>query len=240
MQKDCPICRKPFRPYPVGEKNGYIFSSCRACGSVITSPEITRDVLDRIFAEINPEVTHAANPDNVIESMRRALSRIIPPALVGRRFLDVAAEQGYAVMAARKLGMQAHGIDSHDFFVRFAQKTYGAPLFTHASAQDYAAAGHQADFILCRQAFCIQTDPDAFTAALARMIAPGGKLYIEEPDGNSFWLPRNLARWQFASPPLNFLYVSFDGMKAMLKRHGLRIDRKYVTFTPAMRLMVSK
>lgn len=240
MQNDCPICHKPFRPYPVGEKNGYLFSSCRACGSVTTSPEVTRDVLDRIFAEIKPEVSHVANPDGAIEGMRRALSKIIPPALTGKRFLDVAAEQGYAVMAARRLGMKAHGIDSHDFFTRFAQANYGAENFTHATVQDFAASGQQADFILCRQAFCIQTDPDGFTAALARLLAPGGKLYIEEPDGNSFWLPKSLSRWQFASPPLNFLYASFDGMKTMLKRHGLRIDRKYVTFAPAMRLMISK
>lgn len=233
----CRICHQPFLGYPMGEKNGYKFSACRACGSVLTEPWPAQEDIDRFFGDIQPEIVHRANPQNEILHAAKTIKKIMP-ASSKKRFLDITCRQGYAVMAAKELGFQARGIDSHDFFVSFAKDKYDANLFEHASVRDYAARNEQADFIFSDESFCEQPDPDGYTAALSKILAPKGILYIREPDGNHFRLPRDFPRWGFADPPLNFSYISKKGMESLLSRHGLKIQKSFFTWDPFMKLIV--
>lgn len=237
----CHICKKSMKAFPMGEKNGFSFSACQACGSVMVMPWITQQQREQVLGEIQPEATHVPNPEAEIAFYKKRLQKATGSISgTGRRFLDVGCRQGYAVMAAKETGYQAKGLDQHDFFIRFAQDKYGNELFESATAQNYADSKQQAEVIFALECFSEQTDPDAFTAALAKILAPGGLLYIEEPDGNSFHLPRSFENWSFAEPPFNFVYPSKKGLTALLKRHGLKITRSFFSWSPMMKLIVTK
>lgn len=236
-EQKCRICQQPFQPYPMGEKNGCMLMACRSCGSVMTDPYITQEELDIYFADIDPQITHAPDPAREIIDMKDRIVKITPE-LKGKRFLDAGCRQGYAVKAAHLQGMKPFGIDSHDFFIRFAQEKYPPDLFKHTTVQDYAATDPEKyDIGFALECFCEQTDPEGFVAGLSRLIKQGGLLYIEEVDGNSFNLPRNFANWSYVDPPLNFLYISKQGMEAILGRHGFRIQKMFFTWRPLMRLI---
>ena len=144
-------------------------------------------------------------------------------------------------MAARNLGMEPLGISSHDFFVKFAQEVYAPDLFKHISLQDYAASDPpKADFILAQETFSEQPDIEGYMAALSRVLAPNGVIYIEEADGNSFNLPKRFAEWAYVEPPLNFVYYSKKGLTAALNRHGLAVQKMFFTWKPMMRMVVGK
>jgi len=236
-QTICRICLKPFAGFPLGEKNGYTFEACKACGSVTTHPWPTQADIDKFFGDIQPEIVHAPNPQGRINRIKKLLQKLTPNH-AGRRFLDVCTRQGYAVLAAKELGFQAHGIDSHDFCISFAKDKYDPHLFEHISVQDYAAKGGQAEFIYVTEGFCEQTDPEGYAAALAKILAPGGMIYLEEPDGNHIRLPASFPRWAFADPPLNFSYISKKGMYILLARHGLKVQKKFFAWEPFMRLII--
>lgn len=236
-QTVCRICRKPFVPFPMGEKNGYTLEACKACGSVTTTPWPTQADIDKFFGDIQPEVVHEPDHQGRINRIKQLLKKLVPnPA--GRRFLDVSARQGYAVIAAKDLGFQAHGIDSHDFCVAFAKDKYDPHLFEYTTVQAYAAKGGQAEFLYVTEGFCEQTDPESYAAALAQILAPNGIMYLEEPDGNHIRLPANFPRWGFVDPPLNFSYISKKGMLILLARHGLKLQKKFFAWNPFMRLIV--
>jgi len=237
--KDCRICRLPFHGYPMGEKNGYQLTACKSCGSVMADPWLTPEELDKFFGDIQPEIVHLANPEARIAELKKLLRKSAGDA-AGRRFLDISCRQGYAVIAARELGFQARGIDPHAFFIDFAKDKYDARLFEHVSVPDYAARNEQADVIFSIESFCEQVDPEGYMAALSKIIAPGGVLYLQEPDGNSIHLPKNFSGWAFVDPPLNFSYFSEKGMTALLTRHGFKIRKKFFTWGPFMRLLAVK
>ena len=176
------------------------------------------------------------NPQAEISQIRKRLEKITRDH-AGRRFLDASCRQGYGVLAAKELGFQAHGIDPHDFFIAFAKDKYDPHLFEQATVQDYAAKGGQADIIYVVEGFCEQPDPDGYMTALSKILAPGGKLYLQEPDGNHLRLPMNFANWSFADPPLNFSYISKKGMEILLHRHGLKVEKSFFTWAPFMRLI---
>ncbi len=236
-QKICRICLKPFIEHPMGEKNGYKFTACKACGSIETAPWPTQETLDKFFGDIQPEAVHLPNPKNEIKHVKTILGKITRD-FTGKRFLDAGCHQGYGVIAAKELGFQAHGIDAHDFFIAFAKDKYDPHLFEQATVQDYAAKGGQADIIYINEGFSEQIDPEGYTAALAKILSPKGKIYLHEPDGNHPRLPVNFGGWSFVDPPINFSYLSKKGMTALLWRHGLKIEKSFFTWSPFMRLVV--
>lgn len=236
-EQKCRICQQTFDPYPMGEKNGCVLLACKSCGSVMTDPYITKDELDAYFAGIDPTITHVPDPAREIIDMKNRIVKISQD-LQGKRFLDVSCRQGYAVKAAKLQGMTPFGIDSHEFFIKFAQEKYPPDYFKHSTVQDYAASDPEKfDIGFCIESFCEQPDPEGFVAGLARLIKPGGQLYIEEVDGNSFNLPRNFSNWAYVDPPINFLYISKKGMQAILGRHGFQIQKMFFTWRPVMKLI---
>ena len=236
----CRICANPFYPFPVGEKEGYQFISCKACGSVFCEPWPTPSAIEQFYADIQPEIVHIIHPDNKIRFIAKRIAKIIPGELAGKSFLDVSSRQGYTVAAARSLGMKARGIDPFLFFAEFARQNYGIESFENKTLVEDVKDGKTADLVFCIQAFCEQTDPNAFAAALAQSVSPGGTIYIEEPDGNHFNVPRYFSSWPIVEPPINFLYPSKKGMEKLLARHGLKIKKSFFTWAPYMRLIVVK
>jgi len=221
----------------MGEKDGFKFFACKSCGSIEMQPWPTKEMLDQYFADIQPEIVHFPNHQHEIIRIKKLLGTVTKD-FAGKRFLDVCCRQGYGVMAAKELGFQAHGIDAHDFFVAFAKDKYDPHLFEHIAVQDYAAKGEQADLIYIPEGFCEQTDPESYAAALAKILAPKGKIYLQEPDGNHPRLPTNFSGWAFVDPPMNFSYISKRGMGVLLGRHGLKIEKSFFTWSPFMRLVV--
>jgi len=235
----CLLCHKPFFPLPMGERDAYSFQACKECGSVFASPWPAAEELDAFFGEIQPEIVHAPNPRDKVFEARKNISKSTGQ-YEGLRFLDVCARQGYGVDAAQGLGFKTvHGIDLHPFCIKFLKDKYDPQLFTQSTVQDYAASGEKADFIYITEGYCEQPDPEGYTAALAKILSPDGKIYIQEPDGNHLRLPTNFAAWAFADPPINFCYPSKKGMEALLGRHGLKISKAFFTWSPFMRLVVT-
>jgi hypothetical protein len=236
----CKVCKKPFISYSMGDKNGFKLIACKACGSVMVDPWMTQDELDAYFGQVQPQITHLPDPDEEIKRMEDRLRKVVRDPQ-GKKFVDVAARQGYGVQAARAANMTAIGIDSHDFFAKFAQDIYGPDNFKHVSLQDYAASDPpKADIVFAIETFCEQADLEGFTAGLARLVAPGGSIYIEEVDGNNFNLPRNFTEWSYVEPPLNFVYLSKRGLTSLLNRHGLHVQKMFFTWQPIMRLIAAK
>lgn len=241
--KQCRVCRKPFNAYPLGEKNGFELEACRVCGSVMVNPEVTDAEREEFFGMVEPQITHIPQHAREVERLKGILLKIEPnPA--GKTFLDVGSQYGYAVTAAKALGMKAQGVEKHEHFITFLHEKYenGAETFLHKTAQALAAEnnGQKFDFIYSTENFGMETEPESFAQAIADLLAPKGKLYIHEPDGNHFNLPRQFVNWEIAYPPINFVYYSKKGMTALLARHGLAVRKKLFSWRPFMRLVVTK
>lgn len=206
----------------------------------MVDPPYTSDQLEKFYSEVQPQITHTPDHLAEIDDMKALIAKVYPE-FMGKKFLDICCRQGYAVMAAKQLGLDAAGIDSHDFFIDFAKDKIDANIFHHKTTTEYAhETRQQMDLIFSLESFCEQVDIESHTAGLSKLLAPGGKLYIQEPDGNSFWIPRKFTKWVFVDPPLNLNYISKKGMAALLKRHGLKIEKSLFFWGPFMRLVVTK
>ena len=228
----CIVCHGNFNPYAIGDKDGYRFISCRACGSVITDPWPTQDALEKYYGDIQPEAVHAANPEGLIISTTKILGKVLPePAADKAMLLDINAQRGYNTAAARKLGWKAVGLNTHEFLHRFAADNYGENNFVHSDLVSFAAqTTEKFNVIIAINALSEARDLDAFAAALASLLAPGGMIYLEEPDGNHFNTPRDFAGWSMVEPPITCAILSKKGMVKLLARHGLGIKQTFFSW----------
>ncbi len=241
-QQQCRVCHKPFNAYPLGEKNGFELAACRSCGSVTVDPEVTDALREEFFGIVEPKITHMPNHEKEIERLKKIIQKVEPNPQ-GKTFLDVGSQYGYAVAAAKELGMKVHGVEKHEHFIEFLHEKYakGSETFQHIRLQDYAAANPpKYDFIYSTENFGMETKPEEFAQAIADLLAPNGKVYIHEPDGNHFNLPRQFINWEIAYPPINFVYYSKKGMAALLARHGLAVKKTFFSWRPFMRLVATK
>lgn len=236
----CAICLKPYLPFGMGEKNGFHFNSCKACGTVFTTPPVTRDMLEQFYAEVEPQIVHQPRHELIIKSLETLINRITGNKAQARSFLDIRCRQGYAVQAAKALGMHAQGIDDREFFIEFASPKYGKGLFETTTVADVATRGATFDVIISLESISECEDPEALVASVAKLMAPNGIAYFEEIDGNSYHLPKSFTYWDYADPPINNTYVSKDAFKLLLDRHGLKIQKSFWTWSAFMKLIVVK
>jgi hypothetical protein len=235
----CPVCKTALQSYDMGEKNGFGLIACRACGSVMTDQIPIPEEIEQFYADVDPEITHVPNPVGAIDHFKGILKKT-KRVRSGATFLDLQARQGYAVAAAQEMGMQAHGIDRHDFFIRFAAAQYGRSHFTLARPEEYLQTHPPADLVFAIDLFSEAYDLDAAAQSLRHAIAPNGIAYVQDADGNSFNLPRTFADWNYAFPPLNHFYLSKQGMTAVLRRNGLKIVKTFFTWAPLQRHLVTR
>lgn len=235
----CPVCKGRFAPHPLGDKDGYRFLGCRACGSVLTDPWPTAELLEKFYGDIQPEAVHAPNHEKLLADIGKDLQKILPAPSVGKnRLLDINAQRGYTVHAARALGWKATGLNAQDFLHRFAASNYGEENFVHSDTASYAAGTNEKfDVIVAFTAFSEARDLDALAKALAGLLAPDGVLYIEEADGNHFNTPRDLSNWIMVEPPVTGATLSKKGLGKLLGRHGIGFTKTFFTWRPFIRAM---
>lgn len=169
--------------------------------------------------------------------LARSLRRIrkLMRKVRGKQFLDVGCNYGFAVAAARQLGLDAHGIDIDGTAVAASVQQFG-PHYEQRSIEDYAASGAKADMVYTSEVIEHTLDPNSFARALGTILRPGGALYLTTPDGGHWRVPKDFPQWEQVIPPEHLLYFTARGMKQMLERHGFTQVKFKPTLKPGMRV----
>ncbi len=238
--KNCPICGIEIDKYELGELGEFKYVSCKKCGSVMADPRVTQEEIDQFFADVQPEMVHMISYEKIIDNFKKEITKKFPNR-EGKKFLDLASRQGYSVIAAKELGFASvKGIDPYEFATEFSHKHYDKDLFEHITVVDYAKRGETADVVLCLNNLCEQPEVEEYIEALSKIVTKGGKVYFEEPDGNSFFLPRRFEAWDVLDPPINSIFVSRSGLKALLKKHGFKVTKRFFSWGVMDRFIATK
>jgi len=183
---------------------------------------------------------HKLNPAR-LQFLRDALaahfgrdSRSLTP-FEGLRVLDIGCGGGLVAEPLARLGCAVTAIDAAEANIAVARAhaaTSGLAIdYRKAAAEDLAAAGERFDAVLALEVVEHVADVDAFLAAAAALIRPGGiflgstlnrtpKSYLMAIVGVEYvlrWLPRGTHRWDRFLRPSEFA--------AGLRRQGLQLEQ---------------
>jgi SAM-dependent methyltransferase len=232
----CKACHGPLSGAPSrGVKNGYALLTCGACGTVTVDPFPTVEELIAFYQSYEGTADYLSKKDRKIHRARRRIRRLLKYTR-GKKFLDIGSNYGFSVKAALELGLDAHGIDIDRVRVEDSKKMFG-PHFTACAVQDYTGG---ADMIYTSEVIEHVPDPDSFVAAIARILNPGGALYLTTPDGGHWRIPKDFTRWDACMPPEHIIYFTRKGLTQLLEKHGLAVEKVFFALKPGIRLIARK
>lgn len=220
VHEPCPLCGEA-RVAPRFEKDGAPFFACRACGFAFARPVVNANLANRIedyessYLDYLDE-THE-DPAN-LRALRDWMARFGP--LTAGPLLDVGAGGGKLVRDLRRHGVDAIGLEpSEALFERFLR---GDEHFVCETLASFAARTPPGRFAIVTAFDVIEhvPDPEALVRDAARLLRPGGRLYVSTPDVAS--LPARLLgrRWHYYHR-YHLSYLSRATLRRLADRHGL-------------------
>ena len=126
--------------------------------------------------------------------IRRAKKRVksISKYTKGKKFLDVGCNVGFAVEAARQLGLNANGIDVDNTAIDMANDLFPGCTFTADSVETVAEQGKKFDVIYCSEVIEHLSSLDIFVESLLKILEPKGVLLVTTPDMGHFSLTKDI------------------------------------------------
>lgn len=233
----CPACRSTTAA-PLGRKNGFSLWRCITCKTAYVAPMPARSILQDHYEGYSTTTKYVRKRD---KKVARAMGRIKRLPLRGSLdFLDIGCNIGTAVAAALRLNMNAHGIDIDPVAIEEARRWLSPERFSVATVEEYADQGGQADVVYMADVLEHISAPESTVAALARIVRPGGLLFITCPDPEHIRRPRQFLAWREVKPPRHLVFYSRKGLRTLFGRHGFGPIRFYLHSKPAHRMIAHR
>jgi 2-polyprenyl-3-methyl-5-hydroxy-6-metoxy-1,4-benzoquinol methylase/glycosyltransferase involved in cell wall biosynthesis len=226
LRRRCPVCEGG-RARLAWREGGYRYVRCSSCGVLFSD-------VDRAEYE---QRQHNAWHDSELSAdtvafygtaralvHERFLERYRPSG--AGRLLDVGCGLGFFVSRAMESGWDAFGCDPSPAWATHARNGIGAERIVLGGAEDLDSR-LRFDMITVWDVFEHVFEPRPFLAALARLLSPGGRVFIRTP--NEAWVyptyavRRAVMREQVELGPLNHVvYYRAATLRRALQAGGLR------------------
>lgn len=228
----CPVCRAG-DAVGLGAKGGHEYLRCGACRLIYAAKMPTAEQFAASYGRYGAKVPGAwkvlrkqAKLWGLVRRARRGLAAGAAP-----RFLDIGSNTGYNTEAARRLGCEAHGLETNPGTVAIARRIFPGCRFHEQSLEQLAATGAKFDLVYCSEVIEHVPDPHSFAAALAAVTAPGGTLFITTPDAAHWRVPADPLAWSEVIPVQHLRLYDRGNLERLLGEHGFRV----VAQTPMLR-----
>jgi SAM-dependent methyltransferase len=196
-----------------------------ALGDIIRCTTCGHMQLDRFpsDAQLLRLYEDAASDDYVEEeagqrlTARVALERIERWVPERGRLLDLGCWVGFLLAEARDRGWETVGVEPSAFAAAYATERLGLDV----RREDLFAAALEAgsfEAVVLGDVIEHLTDPGAALDQIARLLAPGGVLYLALPDAGSRLAQRMGARW-WSVIPTHVQYFTRGSLMTLLRRH---------------------
>jgi SAM-dependent methyltransferase len=202
-----------------GVKGGHRLWRCRGCGSVFADSRGTVDT-DELYEHYYDRASFEV-PEHVAAALRRVVLAAEPFRQSGR-WLDMGFGEGALLDLAADAGWSCCGTEVSP---RVLEQGRARGWTVAASTDDPALFPPESFDVVTMIEFVEHVpDPVRFLAESARLLRPGGLLYITTPNANS--LNRRLLgpRWSVVCPPEHLTLWSPRALNLAVGRAGFRIE----------------
>ena len=158
---------------------------------------------------------------NYRQALDREL-RYLPPLLRDGSLLDVGFGSGAFLRLAQRVGWRVSGVDPDPVAVTNGIKA-GLDV-RRGGINAFADAAEKFDVITLNHVIEHVHDPVETISQAYTLLKPGGRLYIETPNVNSYGSQRFKEFWRGLEPPRHLILFNWASMNSVLRRCGFQVD----------------
>jgi len=177
----CPVCGDARRSTVVAFPE-LTFSRCAGCGLIYKSqqiPGLGHGYEEKFF--LGGGAKYLRRWAHRVRKCRRQLQACLELQPNAHALLDVGCSMGYVLAAARDLGLAATGLDVSQFAVEACRTRGFEAVVGSATALPFPDAAF--DLVMLKAVLEHIPDPMAGLREAARVVRPGGVLFVVVPDG---------------------------------------------------------
>ena len=222
----CPGCGAAARPW--AHKNQRLLSQCLGCGTLFSAASAiaTEQLYEQYYEHALFET-----PDLVVESLDRLVLDAEPCRERGR-WLDIGFGEGALLAVAQRRGWICHGTEVSQRVLDHGRARGWIVASDTTDGDRFPLGGF--DVVTMIELLEHVPEPTCFLADAARLLRPGGLLYLPTPNAcslNRWWLG---VSWSIFNPPEHLTIWTPRGMSRALARAGFQeIRLRTEGFNPA-------
>lgn len=145
--------------------------------------------------------------------------RSLPKPLPGQRLLDVGCGNGKFLVMARDMGWEVVGVDFDGLAVNTARQldlnVVHGDVFSIADYESF-------DYITCSHVIEHVHNPEAFLEHIYLLLKPGGILWLETPNIQSYGHDYFKVNWRGLEPPRHLVIFNNTSLRNLLSRVGFQ------------------
>jgi 2-polyprenyl-3-methyl-5-hydroxy-6-metoxy-1,4-benzoquinol methylase len=229
----CPVCgsshHQPAYSAPTTrgqDRKLWVVDECADCEHQFMNPQPSWDELQPYYNEgYEPySPSHGSDTEDatqILIARRSGRFRHIPIP-VGQRLLDVGCGAGFFLRIAKKLGAIEQGVEPSEYAASVA-KQQGLNVFCGTLEDFVAQTSARFDVITSNHVIEHVPDPVSTLAAMKRLLAPGGFIWIAVP--NAAYPPSKALKglWHSADLPYHLMQFSPKSIAAAGAAAGLKV-----------------
>jgi SAM-dependent methyltransferase len=228
---DCPLCGSATHT-PLFEKQGFSFVRCQECRLVFVNPQVREDV---VLEEYRTAETNDLWFDVLTSERQLALDRekfggvldlLEQPYRGAGRLLDVGCSIGLFLDMARERGWEGIGIEFAPRALAYAREEFGLEVLD-VPLEDAGFEPESFDAVALLSVLEHTNEPRRMLADVARVLRPGGAVYIVVPNVDSLACRVLHERARTFDGRNHLVYFSPSTLRDCLDRSGF--DMPYVT-----------
>ena len=199
---------------------------CQSCSFIYNSPRLTDEAISALYG---PEyyVFHEDAETcafRMLEVYKRTVAVVCQIGIPGRIVLDIGSAKGYHLALLKALGWHPVGIEISRGAAAFATQIWDVPVYC-GRVEDYSEElSGKFHLVLASDVIEHVTDPRQFISSAARVLADGGYLVIDTPNGNSQNLEMQGANWMGLNP-FHIHFLSEQHFNTLAQTNGLEVVR---------------
>jgi len=208
----------------LGVKNELELLRCRRCATIYTpySPWYSSEFY---YGSYYPEQSLA--PPAFVQTRLEEITAGFSPFRRENRLLDIGCGAGGLLLAARKNGWNAQGLDVAEPATGHV-RTLGFDVF-HGELHQAQFPAQHFDVITAAEILEHLSEPRLLVQEVARVLRPGGLFWITTPHVRGLSARVLGLKWRCIWPPEHLQLFSVAGMKALLHDAGFRQIRFQTT-----------
>lgn len=195
----CPICQSITATF-FAKKADFTYYRCQNCRSAFLSKFPSEEETETFYQK---NFRYNANVNE--KEMRRRANHVLDKLLrlnpLAKTILDIGSGYGFFLEEAEKRGINALGIEPSDYLFKESKKR--KLTVSHQNLKEFIKANKNERYDLVTLIHVIEhvNDPKKMLVKLSELLLPGGILYVETPNMNSFLFAFEKSNYTFLLVP---------------------------------------